>query len=69
MSTKTKAEKKRSDQFQCPACGRWGCPPSNGSRVTGLRILRYRRCSHCSHAFRTVSRKRIDGSYSADEVG
>ncbi len=49
---------KRRDQFQCPACGTWGCRVTNGTHQSMKGLVRYRSCPNgrCTLArgFRTL---------------
>lgn len=70
MSSGTRGNgQNRRDQWQCPQCGKWGCPTEGGSKVRGYRIVRYRKCSHCSHTFTTEKRRQRDGTYGPEILG
>jgi hypothetical protein len=43
----------RSDQVQCPSCGRWRCPAVNGTHRSGRWTYRYRCCDACGRTFKT----------------
>lgn len=50
---KTRKRTTRRDQYECPKCGRRGCPASGGTRRAGTVTKRYRMCSACGHRFQT----------------
>lgn len=48
------------NQWQCPRCGRYGCP-RRGDRLSAGWIVRYRQCLACQHAFKTTQAIAKDG--------